>query len=103
MSALKKQRHTPGPWVVEAIHKSCVRVRDSQGNIVSLMTCESDDGEACAAIAADAALIAAAPEMLEALRGVLRYEHHDCAHDECSTNPVPCPFGLARAIAKAQQ
>lgn len=32
----------------------------------------------------------------ETLRSILRVEHHDCAYDECSTNPAPCPFGMAK-------
>ena len=38
---------------------------------------------------------------LAALREIFRVAHHDCAYDECSTNPAPCPFGMARAAIAA--
>lgn len=45
---------------------------------------------------------AKALELLTALREILRYEQHDCASGECSSNPVPCPIGIGRAaVAKA--
>lgn len=67
IEAAPKSAHTPGPWVVEPIVPSLVRVRDSRGDVVSLMSCDADDVEAIAAIDADAHLIAAAPRLFELL------------------------------------
>jgi len=66
-------QHTPGPW--EAIEWKCraatsvVVVRD--GQMVQIAEC-SGFGRMSDECIADASLIAAAPDLLEALRGVLR-------------------------------
>ena len=42
-------------------------------------------------------LVTSRNELLAACEEMLKNEHHDCEHDECITNPKPCPYGLVRA------
>jgi len=65
--------HTPGPWRIRAERYKFIHVYSPNGGIAHLDTI---DGEG----AANARLIAAAPDLLAALRGVLRVA--DRATDE---------------------
>ena len=101
-------KHTPGPWTL-LIARARIEVRTSP--------------EACYAFSlsdeANARLIAAAPELLEALKGLLGDlgwemflgDHYECIHcgrtydlDDCPDNcDDDCPGEIARAaIAKAE-
>lgn len=60
--------HTPGPWVVRATGRILVLASDQRETIVCEVTGASSNPTAVA----DARLIAAAPELLEAAEDVLR-------------------------------
>lgn len=84
--------HTPGPWLPFNSYADTVgedggpdQVRDASGAVVAYLPCRSYGHPA------NALLIAAGPDMLEALRGVVRVADRDTAE-----------FAAARAaIAKA--
>lgn len=68
--------HTPGPWKVEdhtVTHsKFALRIVSNERDIdIADLNCDGTDREAKAATKADASLIAAAPEMYEALKAVV--------------------------------
>ena len=85
MTAPKLVGHTPGPWVVRTTGLSSY-VEAREGDI-SIAECHDDCSEA------NARLIAAAPEMLEALKDVLAW---------LSGPRYGNPSGMIRAaIAKA--
>lgn len=58
---MKQPKHTPGPWIVETYHNGLFKI------IKELDKTKSLSGQVWTRIEADAQLIAAAPEMLEAL------------------------------------
>ena len=75
-------KHTPGPWMVDAIQTSLVRtpgwyeIVDTERNFREITECE-----------ANAHLIAAAPRMLKALQKVAALYNPDrCAEDETARN-----------------
>ena len=79
-------KHTPGPWIIG----NPTEIHDVDGTRI-VMCCQTSDDVTDDASEANARLIAAAPELLEALKGVVRVA--DRATDE---------FDAARAaIAKA--
>ena len=108
-----KSQHTPGPWCIDAAeanetHESIGVIRDNE------------DGEGVAEIPlsrmADARLIAAAPDLLAALKGMMvHFDNAYCGmtitvhHDDtfvCSEE-TPCPecrkvVAARAAIAKAE-
>ena len=85
--------HTPGPWTAV----------ECDGNEDDLAITDSDGGHVCYSVAthADAELIAAAPELLSALRGLLDW----CREHTGPTMPNS-PYALLcvahEAIAKAE-
>ncbi|WP_162405132.1 hypothetical protein [Pseudoxanthomonas jiangsuensis] len=84
---MSEMKHTPGPWFASGRYIGTFNHKSAIGECRSASGCWSDDEPA----SANARLIAAAPELLEALIGVLRVA--DRATDE---------FDAARsAIAKA--
>ena len=76
--------HTPGPWTVDRL---CIQAPD--GNVALVNLARASD--------ADARLIAAAPDLLEACKGVYDEHEHDHAPRQCFV----CDK-LAAAIAKAE-
>lgn len=95
-------KHTPGPWRLEEVVDRSIKhlcpVADVDGfSLLTVVHTEGYDGDECVPFGAvyrdaDARLIAAAPDLLEALKGVLRVA--DRKTDE---------FDAARAaIAKAE-
>ncbi len=92
--------HTPGPWVW-IDNDGCEELFGSDGEGVIT----SADGYWSAAPKSDAdkALIAAAPELLAALDGLLNYEpaHCACGFDGC-TEPKKAWDAARDAIAKAE-
>lgn len=92
-----KAEHTPGKWKVEGSDNpdgSNLIVLDEDGRVIADM-CDSCGVEDCEEAEANARLIAAAPDLLEALRDL----HDACAHWEDQDDPV---LVRARAaIAKA--
>lgn len=118
---MNKLKHTPVPWVIEASYSELFVVQRRCGNpkfdklICSLDISRSDLNRTEQAYA-DACLIAAAPDLLEALESVLEAcapDGHLPPHDCFSSGPkhgdardkvcVFCePYKLAKkAIAKA--
>lgn len=62
-----KGKHTPGPWSAEPMEDGCsvaYRINDASGYEVAVTSGRDSDGEE----AANARLIAAAPDMLAALK-----------------------------------
>ena len=73
MSAAKKTeraQHTPGPWRAVQMAPHWWTVRGDSVNVAELRDEHNPGKEAEAALAADASLIAAAPDLLEALEGL---------------------------------
>lgn len=62
-------KHTPGPWVVyRPPYSRQIQIRDDAGEIIIAAVPEKDN---TARALADAALLAKAPELVEALAGLL--------------------------------
>jgi len=66
-------RHTPGPWKLLAVGDGTSRMCPADAEGVSLLTIVDEEGGDFAAVYsdADARLIAAAPELLEALTEII--------------------------------
>jgi len=92
---MSESKFTPGPWFVEQSEKTPIYVspvgRHENISICNVLTMDEDDSESGDWINGDetkanAALIAAAPELLEALQGLLfAYEdpgNTGSTHDE---------------------
>jgi len=72
-------KHTPGPWQVTMLHGEPARAVTNRDNVL-VADCYPDtheDLQLPQSYQANARLIAAAPEMLEALHAMLD-EHADC-------------------------
>lgn len=82
--------HTPGPWRVEGGLPWQPAVR-AGGALIAETRNRNDDG-------ANARLIAAAPELLEALRNLLNYSEHS---DDTSSLCVEVEDAARAALAKA--
>jgi len=104
--ATPRPAHTPGPWTIHESALSSSLVKELHiGTPTRTAACVYDD---CAAgvlvrseIEANARLIAAAPELLEAL------ERISTAYDETLRHPIAAPllqaiYGARAAIAKAK-
>ena len=99
----KHTKHTPGPWYVPDQRDCIVEfVNEETGYKIAIANCgESyvlDDAEMCA----NAALIAAAPELLEALRVLVDHTQEQYPHFESERGQRDIAQALA-AIAKAVQ
>lgn len=77
-----KERHTPGPWVGAYVkNQMCIEVRSKSGELI----CESYQWHrneshlesSIARMKADARLIAAAPDLLAALQGLLADDYRN--------------------------
>lgn len=105
---MSQPKHTPGPWNVDGWNvysesakslneRPCsyfavATVSDASGSLVRF-TIEKEEASA------NAALIAAAPEMYEVLKALIEYAPHAT---DCNGGCV-CPIGLADVvIAKAE-
>lgn len=89
--AAGKGGHTPGPWRVEQASWD-----EETGDVRYTL----DDVKG--ASAADARLIAAAPDLLEALQAVDQQTFCDCLHDGIGEHQTGCFVPLTRAaISKA--
>lgn len=60
-------KHTAGPWAISGRTSTCIRTADQEQRIAYMETADNTI-ETCVA---NARLIAAAPELLEALKGIL--------------------------------
>ena len=101
-------KHTPGPWAIETVLTSCgichkvgpfpgKRLEDKPRYACLYADYPSKENPADAELEANARLIAAAPELLEALRVMIAW-----ANAEPGTYPGGYPgTQAAKAIAKA--
>lgn len=81
---------TPGPWHVDGFHMSAV-IRETETGWERIAECDSEAFRN-ANWRADARLIAAAPELFEALKAMLLIEPRDLGHVD-----VVRTYGIARA------
>ena len=65
-------QHTPGPWKYGPDNRKTMRVFSGSREIVRALSTHGNRRLNCVERAANARLIAAAPELLEALQGLLR-------------------------------
>lgn len=72
------EQHTPGPWVADFGETTSVRLSDGS-RVATVNHLRLHGRVAASEAAANARLIEAAPEMLEALEGYIS----DCTNDEC--------------------
>lgn len=86
-------KRTPGPWRYDKEPGYCSELIASHGETVAMFY--EDPSEA------DARLIAAAPDLLEALR-VMRDADEDCKRDGLRTLPAQARAMIDAAIAKAE-
>lgn len=87
-------RHTPGPWELgeyeDALGYDCMTGGVKVGPVYldgaqyGQKTCAEIEADQLARMMADARLIAAAPDLLEALEGILPYMEEDPDDDEYS-------------------
>ena len=94
---MSEAKHTPAPWfVIESLHDSGItyHISNHKNQMQGIRVCQTQNRE-------NAHLIASAPELLEALEGVLSYEGE---LDDCAP---PSEYGkelynkARKAIAKA--
>lgn len=99
---MSERKHTPGPWRIGTPGPNgCYTIGTERGLMTAMIAhsiCEPDQAEAAKA---DAALVAAAPDLLRALELVMEDKapgYHDCIDD----GEPECAWCIARkAIAKA--
>jgi hypothetical protein len=98
-----KPKHTPGPWEVAVHGPYNVSIDAADGSVtVAVLDCDTDDREAKAALARDARLIAAAPELVEALRVVASLLDGIMPAGDELDEPIENAMRMARAaLAKA--
>lgn len=108
--------HTPGPWGWPNDSKEgcssfdALKLRGPDGDAVIFAEIEGSANNATGAFLcfenpADARLIAAAPDLLEACEGALEYfaTYHNCLCGQTSTGTIVCALcKLRAAIAKAE-
>jgi hypothetical protein len=112
MEATKTVAHTPGPWLAGTGLDDCqnlgVYMRDDDGThgpqIAEVLseTVELEGSDFEARMFADARLIAAAPELLEALRSAsMQFEHNgdECPEDRAVLDQMQA--AIARATGTA--
>lgn len=77
-----KTAHTPGPWIASATHpqKACIYINISgpqscnYGDVATVYNVSAPEGEDCPKALANAALIAAAPDLLANLEQMVRLQ-----------------------------
>lgn len=73
--ANRKAEPTPGPWkVIQPYSDRCLAIVEEHGEHVALVYAEGERGPM--PVSANAALIAAAPTLLDALQACLDYPDH---------------------------
>ncbi|MDE4557459.1 hypothetical protein U8C36_06500 [Sinorhizobium medicae] len=99
--------HTPGPWTVEPPSEQTPHIwvnAPKSSGVAKIETCNYDDGQGERLIDEDfanARLISAAPDLLDALI-MVRDADEDCRQDGLPTIPAPARAKIDRAIAKAE-
>lgn len=93
--------HTPGPWRATFAYDDPAVV-DQDGRLVAMAVWDGEAMPEPDVFAANARLIAAAPELLAALHGVLHWAECECkrlADDTpASDEPRMCDFCVAQAV-----
>jgi hypothetical protein len=109
MNTKTETKHTPGPWrVSEGMTPDTLLVRDDEHGIAQVWAAYKPDGPLeVGTKEANARLIAAAPELLEALRYLLNTDNVATVHakwgEGCNREEVDAMLKQARAaIAKAE-
>lgn len=107
MSETERTKHTPGPWEVEN-RFSCHSYVKAGARILFQTECNREHAGESEESKANARLIAAAPEMLSALKASLL--EHEAIHEVTMLNPVmrgtkpPAIIATIRAaISKAEE
>jgi len=96
MSAAK---HTPGPWAVSGRTSTCIRTADQEQRIAYMETADNTI-ETCVA---NARLIAAAPELLEAAKDVIKlFHYHTEDAADAADFAAAVEIQLESAISKAE-
>jgi hypothetical protein len=96
---LTSTTHTPGPWTLGASREILGRAFDGSARNI----CDTVRGGSPEAAEANARLIAAAPEMLDALKAVLKIESMDARGVRFSFDfNSPLAKQVRSAIAKAE-
>jgi hypothetical protein len=108
-----KTKHTPGSWVAFREETGDYSIESDYGTVAEVTAENCDD---CDQVAADATLLAAAPDMLEALESAVtklrefipreaRGYQHGCFKYVTAGDMFDCPCAICqsrRAIAKAK-
>lgn len=96
MSKTQETRHTPGPWRVSFTPLAPQRFQIRAGEFINRRICvmddQPDDGDE-----ANALLIAAAPELLEAAKNLIRVSSEDKPEEWAEAT-----MKLISAVAKAE-
>jgi len=97
-----RKTHTPGPWARNISPKYPIYAEADNRKIAAILTgLGMSDEEAMANLK----LVAAAPELLEALQGVLPFlagfDDADYARENEEANIIPMIAAIRQAIAKA--
>lgn len=91
-------KHTPGPWTVDdSVPDEAVYVMCPSGTIANVGPCGTPDDED----KANARLIAAAPDLLEALKNTLCYLEADSDDDTEREDYAQANAALAKAKREA--
>lgn len=91
-------KHTPGPWYVRG--REIRTVRDTGiGEYIAYIATAIRDEKSPDALEANAALIAAAPELLTAAKAFLAHHRRICKGEDCEES---CIDMLTFAVEKAE-
>lgn len=94
MSAAK---HTPGPWVLADRNKKGFAARIISGDPNSGIVADAYGGGEMAQVDANAKLIAAAPELADAVEMLLKRIAGDCTREEADAAPDNARSALRKA------
>jgi hypothetical protein len=88
-------QHTPGPWVAENITGTCWQIDAESDAVATTQFCYARE------TAANARLMAAAPDLLAALKEILPW--HDSHPAEATNNPLinRCRAAIAKAEGRS--
>lgn len=92
------EKHTPGPWKITEHNEFSYIVQDRKKGIT--ICCAG--GTKSFQVKANALLIAAAPEMLEALKAALYYIEEEVIEEQSTANTDMLEAKIKALIAKAE-
>lgn len=97
---MSKTKHTPGPWIYgQTLNQGLAIWHSKIGEPDYVIAMHHGSGDKAYA---DVKLITAAPEMLEALKALIK-STPGCTDGRCSKNKCHCGFAMAsKAVAKAE-